>query len=43
MQTKDRENSEPVVSLPKARIVPDTAVVTLVIRSAFIRESTNQL
>ena len=27
----------------QARIVSDTAVVTLVIRSAFIRESTNQM
>ena len=42
MQRKQRENSLPVISLQKARIVSDTAVVTLVIRSAFLRESTNQ-
>ena len=43
MQRKHKENSVLVTSLQKARIVSDTAVVKLVIRSAFIRESTNQM
>ena len=43
MQRKHRENSVLVISLQKARIVSDTAIVTLLIRSAFMRESTNQM
>ena len=43
MQRKHRENSILVISLQKARIVSDTAVKMLVIRSAVIRESTNQM
>ena len=43
MQIKHRENSGPAISLQKVRIVSDTAVVTLVIRLAFIRESTKQM
>ena len=43
MQRKDMENSLPVVSLQKAGVVLDTAVETLVIRAAFIRESVNQM
>ena len=39
MQKKVKENSGPVVSLQKARIVPNTVIVTLVIRSVFTRES----
>ena len=43
MKRTDRENSRPVDSLQKARIVLDTAVATLVIRSTFVRENTNQM
>jgi len=42
-QRKDRENFGPIVSLQKATIVPDTAVMRLVIRSAFMRESAKQM
>jgi len=43
MQRKDGENSGPFVSLQKARIVPNTAMMTVVIRSAFRRKSANQM